>query len=143
MNAFRYAQAHDASSAMATLHAQAGATYVAGGTNVLDLMKDDVERPALLVDITALPMRAIEPSAHGVRVGSLAADERRRRPSGRRARFPGRLAGAAAERLAAAAQHGDDRRQRHAAHALRVLPRRLAAVQQARAGDRLLRDRRA
>jgi xanthine dehydrogenase YagS FAD-binding subunit len=72
MNAFRYAQPHDAAAAMATLRAQPNATYVAGGTNVLDLMKENVERPSLLVDITALPMRAIEPSARGVRVGSLA-----------------------------------------------------------------------
>jgi xanthine dehydrogenase YagS FAD-binding subunit len=72
MNAFRYAQAHDAASAMAAVAAESGAMYVAGGTNVIDLMKDYVERPALLVDITHLPMRAIDRTPHGVRVGALA-----------------------------------------------------------------------
>ena len=50
----------------------------------------------------------------------------------------GAVAGAARRRLAAAAQHGDDRRQPAAAHALPVLPRHGAAVQQARARQRLL-----
>ncbi|MDB5027858.1 MAG: aromatic aldehyde oxidoreductase FAD-binding subunit [Candidatus Eremiobacteraeota bacterium] len=72
MNAFRFAQARDIASAMATVTADPNATYVAGGTNVIDLMKDGVERPALLVDITALPLRAIERTAGGVRLGSLA-----------------------------------------------------------------------
>ncbi len=72
MNAFRYAQAHDAASALATMIAEPNATYVAGGTNVIDLMKENVERPSLLVDITALPYRTIDRMPHGVRLGSLA-----------------------------------------------------------------------
>jgi xanthine dehydrogenase YagS FAD-binding subunit len=72
MNAFRYAQAHDVASALASVAGDPGATYIAGGTNVIDLMKENVERPALLVDITGLPLRGIEPTAHGVRVGALA-----------------------------------------------------------------------
>jgi xanthine dehydrogenase YagS FAD-binding subunit len=72
MNAFRYAQAHDAASALATMIAEPNATYVAGGTNVIDLMKENVERPLLLVDITALPYRTIDRMPHGVRLGSLA-----------------------------------------------------------------------
>ena len=55
-----------------------------------------------------------------------------RAPAVRRA-LPGDLAGAAARRLRAAAQHGLDGRQPAPAHALRVLPRRRLAVQQARA----------
>jgi xanthine dehydrogenase YagS FAD-binding subunit len=69
---FRYAQAHDVASAMATVAADPGARYVAGGTNVVDLMKEYVEQPSLLVDITHLPLRAIETAPHGVRLGSLA-----------------------------------------------------------------------
>jgi xanthine dehydrogenase YagS FAD-binding subunit len=72
MKAFRYAQAHDVPSAMATVAADPGARYVAGGTNVIDLMKEYVEQPSLLVDITHLPLRAIEAAPHGVRLGSLA-----------------------------------------------------------------------
>jgi xanthine dehydrogenase YagS FAD-binding subunit len=69
---FRYAQAHDVASAMATVAADPGARYVAGGTNVIDLMKEYVEQPSLLVDITRLPLRGIDPTVHGVRVGALA-----------------------------------------------------------------------
>jgi xanthine dehydrogenase YagS FAD-binding subunit len=72
VNAFRYAQARDAASAMAALAADPRARYIAGGTNVVDLMKEGVERPSLLVDITQLPLRGIDRTATGVRVGALA-----------------------------------------------------------------------
>jgi xanthine dehydrogenase YagS FAD-binding subunit len=72
MNAFRYAQAHDVASALATVAGDPRATYIAGGTNVLDLMKENVERPALLVDITGLPLHGIDRTARGVRIGALA-----------------------------------------------------------------------
>jgi xanthine dehydrogenase YagS FAD-binding subunit len=71
MKAFRYAQAHDVASAMATVAADSSAKYVAGGTNVIDLMKEYVERPSLLVDVSQLPLRGIDRTAHGVRVGAL------------------------------------------------------------------------
>ncbi|MBV8370337.1 MAG: xanthine dehydrogenase family protein subunit M [Candidatus Eremiobacteraeota bacterium] len=57
---------------MATVAADPRAKYVAGGTNVVDLMKEYVEQPSLLVDITALPLRAITHSSDGVRIGALA-----------------------------------------------------------------------
>ena len=47
----------------------AAAKVIAGGTNLVDLMKYDVERPARLVDITRLPLRAIECGAEIVLVG--------------------------------------------------------------------------
>ena len=72
MNPFRFAQATDPDSALATVAPDREAYYIAGGTNILDLMKDDVERPQLLVDITALPYRGISPSDGGVHVGALA-----------------------------------------------------------------------
>jgi xanthine dehydrogenase YagS FAD-binding subunit len=72
VNPFRYAQARDLASAMTTVRADPRARYVAGGTNVIDLMKEYVERPSVLVDINALPMAAIEPHADGVRIGALA-----------------------------------------------------------------------
>jgi xanthine dehydrogenase YagS FAD-binding subunit len=72
MNPFRYAQATDAGSAVATVRGDAATRYIAGGTNLLDLMKDDVERPSLLVDITHLPLRGITASPAGVRLGALA-----------------------------------------------------------------------
>jgi xanthine dehydrogenase YagS FAD-binding subunit len=72
VNAFRYARAHDAGSAMAAVKADPRARYVAGGTNVIDLMKEYVEQPSVLVDITALPLGAIDAHAGGVRLGALA-----------------------------------------------------------------------
>jgi len=61
--------------AAASATAQMGATvrYVAGGTNLVDLMKLDVERPKQVVDINALEMSRVEPlSGGGLRIGALA-----------------------------------------------------------------------
>lgn len=70
MSPFRYAQVTDAETAMASA-ATPGALYIAGGTNVLDLMKDDVERPSMLIDITGLPYKTIDVTPAGVRIGAL------------------------------------------------------------------------
>jgi xanthine dehydrogenase YagS FAD-binding subunit len=71
------AQAMQAAAASAT--AQMGATvrYVAGGTNLVDLLKLDVERPKQVVDINALELAKIEPIRTGelrggLRIGALA-----------------------------------------------------------------------
>lgn len=71
---------HRASDAMS-----AGAMAIAGGTNLLDLMKLEVETPGELVDINHLALGGIEPTENGLRIGALvsnsacAADERIRR----------------------------------------------------------------
>ncbi|TBN40376.1 xanthine dehydrogenase family protein subunit M [Paracoccus subflavus] len=49
----------------------AGATIIAGGTNLLDLMKLEVMTPDALVDITRLSLDRIEPAADGLRIGAL------------------------------------------------------------------------
>ena len=72
MNPVTYARAADTASALAAAEGDARAFYIAGGTNVVDLMKDDVARPTMLVDITALPMHDITSTATGVRLGALA-----------------------------------------------------------------------
>lgn len=72
MNPLQYARPFDAASALSTHLATPGAKYIAGGTNVIDLMKDDVERPALLVDITRLEWKAIVATPAGIRIGALA-----------------------------------------------------------------------
>jgi xanthine dehydrogenase YagS FAD-binding subunit len=62
-----------------------GARAIAGGTNLLDLMKLDVETPGELVDVNRLPLGGIEDAGEGVRIGALvsnsacAADPRIRR----------------------------------------------------------------
>ena len=52
---------------------QPNAAFVAGGTNLLDLMKENVARPAHLVALNRLPLTAIEKAPHGsLRLGALA-----------------------------------------------------------------------
>jgi xanthine dehydrogenase YagS FAD-binding subunit len=48
-----------------------GGRYIAGGTTLVDLMRETVERPATVVDINALPYRDLEVGPAGLRVGAL------------------------------------------------------------------------
>ena len=52
--------------------AAAGARYIAGGTTLIDLMRDEVERPERLVDINALPMADIRADGQDLVIGALA-----------------------------------------------------------------------
>src|SRR4051812_11249500 len=49
-----------------------GTKFIAGGTNLVDLMKCDVEHPSHLVDVNALPYSTIERVSGGVRIGATA-----------------------------------------------------------------------
>ena len=72
MNRFAYVRAADVPSAVRDV-ADDGAAFIAGGTNLIDLMKERVARPTRLVDITHLPLRGIEPTeTGGLRIGALA-----------------------------------------------------------------------
>jgi xanthine dehydrogenase YagS FAD-binding subunit len=52
--------------------ASPAAKFVAGGTNLVDLMKMDVERPARLIDVSKLPLDKVEDTAAGgLRIGAL------------------------------------------------------------------------
>ena len=89
MRAFTYERARDAASAAKAVSERAGARFLAGGTNLLDLMKLEIETPTHLVDVQDLALDEIEPAADGgLRVGALvtntalAADERIRRDYG-------------------------------------------------------------
>lgn len=66
---FRYSRATDEQSALQA--AAAGARYIAGGTTLVDLMRETVERPDWLVDINALPYSSIDVQAEKISVGSL------------------------------------------------------------------------
>jgi xanthine dehydrogenase YagS FAD-binding subunit len=66
---FEYVVATDVPSALKAM--RAGARPVAGGTNLLDLMKLHVEVPTRLVDVNALPLGAIEATTNGLRIGAL------------------------------------------------------------------------
>src|SRR5436190_23670034 len=72
MNNFRYSRATDVADAISLLAAEPGAKLIAGGTNLIDLMKENVERPSRLIDISRLPLRDIEETADGgLRIGAL------------------------------------------------------------------------
>ena len=66
------AQAAEVAARSATAQIGASVRYVAGGTNLVDLMKLDVERPKQVVDINALELSRIEPQNGGLRIGALA-----------------------------------------------------------------------
>jgi xanthine dehydrogenase YagS FAD-binding subunit len=69
---FQYARANDVADAVRQISADPSAKFIAGGTNLIDLMKEDVERPSRLIDISRLPLRKVEETAGGgVRIGAL------------------------------------------------------------------------
>ena len=72
MNNFEYSRATDVADAIRQIVADPAAKFIAGGTNLVDLMKYDVERPARLIDITHLPLNSVEETRDGgVRIGAL------------------------------------------------------------------------
>ena len=71
MRPFKYTNANDASSAVKLLTVNPNAKFLAGGPNLLDLMKEDVERPNELIDITRLSLTQIKPVTTGTNQGGL------------------------------------------------------------------------
>jgi xanthine dehydrogenase YagS FAD-binding subunit len=100
MNPFQYERASDVSAAL-TARARAGAQYLGGGTNLIDLMRETIEHPDVLVDVTGLSRDIEDTQSGGLRIGAgvkntaVAADRRVRE------RFPllaqAILAGASAQ----------------------------------------------
>lgn len=72
MRPFRYVRASNPNGAARAVAGNANAKFLAGGTNILDLMKEDVERPSELVDVTRLSLKEIKPLGGGVSIGALA-----------------------------------------------------------------------
>jgi xanthine dehydrogenase YagS FAD-binding subunit len=65
------------------------ARYLAGGTNLVDLMKENVERPATVIDIRRLPLRGIEDmEGGGLRLGALATNAETAWDARVQARYP-------------------------------------------------------
>lgn len=86
MKPFTYERAASPTAAVAAAAARPGARFIAGGTNLLDLMKLQIEAPVHLVDVNGLGLDRIEPTPEGgLRIGALvrntdlAADARVRR----------------------------------------------------------------
>lgn len=89
MKAFTYERARSPEEAAAAAARQPTARFIAGGTNLLDLMKLQIETPTHLIDVNGLALDRIEPTPEGgLRVGAmvrntdLAADARVRRDYG-------------------------------------------------------------
>jgi xanthine dehydrogenase YagS FAD-binding subunit len=69
---FQYSRANDVADAVRMIAADPAAKFIAGGTNLVDLMKEDVERPSRLIDISRLPLKTVEQTADGgLRIGAL------------------------------------------------------------------------
>lgn len=86
MRAFSYERASTIEAAAKAAAGTDGAKFIAGGTNLLDLMKLEIETPTHLIDVNRLGLDRIEPTPDGgLRIGALvrntdlAADERIRR----------------------------------------------------------------
>src|SRR5690349_20771558 len=86
MKPFTYERVSTPSEASAAWVRQPGARFIAGGTNLLDLMKLHIEAPSHLIDVNSLKLDRIEETPEGgLRVGALvrntdlAADRRVRR----------------------------------------------------------------
>ena len=69
---FDYVKARDVSDAVSQIARNPAAKFIAGGTNLVDLMKENVARPTRLIDITGLPLGEIEETdAGGLLIGAL------------------------------------------------------------------------
>ena len=86
MKPFAYERATTPAAAAAAAARNPGARFIAGGTNLLDLMKLEIEKPAHLIDVNGLALDKVEATPDGgLRIGALvrntdlAADDRVRR----------------------------------------------------------------
>jgi len=90
MRPFTYERATDASTAIAAVvRGGAGARFISGGTNLLDLMKLEIERPTHLVDISRLPLKNIDELPDGgLRIGAQASNSETAADMRVRTRYP-------------------------------------------------------
>ncbi|GAB4019277.1 xanthine dehydrogenase family protein subunit M [Spirosoma migulaei] len=71
MNPFQFTRVTDPKAAISAITKEAGTYFLAGGTNLIDLMKREVIIPQRLVDINKLPLATIEQTSTGLRIGAL------------------------------------------------------------------------
>jgi xanthine dehydrogenase YagS FAD-binding subunit len=72
MKPFKYTEAADEAGAVRAVSANKAAKFLAGGTNLIDLMKEYVERPDELVDVSQLSLAQIRATSNGISIGALA-----------------------------------------------------------------------
>ena len=65
MTPFQYTRATDVADAIKQIAADPSAKFIAGGTNLIDLIKYDIAAPTRLIDISRLPLRNVEETAAG------------------------------------------------------------------------------
>jgi len=71
MRPFAYVRPASVQDAISEMSNARGAKYLGGGTNLVDLMKMDVEHPAAIIDLNRLPLAQIEEHQGGLRIGAL------------------------------------------------------------------------
>ena len=89
MRPFSYERATDAAGAAKAAVETPGARFIAGGTNLIDLMKLEIERPSHLIDVSRLPLADIDETSDGsLRIGALATNTDAASDRRVRARYP-------------------------------------------------------
>ena len=89
MRPFSYERASDAAGAAKAAAQTPGARFIAGGTNLIDLMKLEIERPSHLIDVSRLPLADIDETSDGsLRIGALATNTDAASDRRVRARYP-------------------------------------------------------
>ena len=89
MRPFTYERAASAEAAVKAAAETPNAKFIAGGTNLLDLMKLEIEHPAHLIDVGRLPLAGIEDTPQGgLRIGSMATNSHVAADARVRARYP-------------------------------------------------------
>jgi len=89
MRPFTYERATSAEGAVKAAASTPNARFIAGGTNLLDLMKLEIETPAHLIDVGRLPMADIEETPEGgLRIGAMASNSHAAADARVRARYP-------------------------------------------------------
>jgi xanthine dehydrogenase YagS FAD-binding subunit len=72
MNEFKYSRATDASRAVSQISNDGKAKFLGGGTNLIDLIKENIEKPSALVDVSRLSLKEIKKTDSGVSIGATA-----------------------------------------------------------------------
>lgn len=88
MNSFTYKRAASQSEAVREVAGNRNAKFLAGGTNLIDLMKMNVQQPTELVDINRLALKRIEELPAGLRIGALVSNSDVANDRRVRAQFP-------------------------------------------------------
>jgi xanthine dehydrogenase YagS FAD-binding subunit len=89
VKSFTYERAQSAEAAVKAAAETPGAKFIAGGTNLLDLMKLEIEQPQHLIDIGRLPLASVEDTAEGgLKIGAMASNTQVAADARARARYP-------------------------------------------------------